>query len=428
MALLLIAVAGVLTAGAVSVLMARSGMVEQMSAASQRRIALENSKALAQEFILERVMRAPSGGPFECNLSPASLGGITMPAWGAAPLQTVGPLDDVNIFDPGNGGGYKMETTATVRDGESSFERKYIVRSRSPVLAGNLLTLQTPASGFISVSALDVDGSAFVWAPSGAMTFTPDSYSKPGSSATVSFQNSAGTTLMPANLAIPQQIANPRMGLGVSSAIYAGQFDAINNNTAAANSSYAKVTSGAYTLVDGDDPDNDNVDGITCDGDGVVTITLATIELGNVYIPGNVSTLILDGQTTLNDTAADAMSSILIVVDQSASATRLDHVTLNNHNSRRFALAVKSAPGASNLPMQFTTGAANWRLLLELENTPILVTSTGIATIRGGIRTDRSVNLDSSAITGGLKLTLDSDPKYLERLATRTAWIESYAQ
>jgi hypothetical protein len=428
MALLLIAMAGVLTAGALSVLMARSGMVEQMTTASQRRLALENSKALAQEFMLQRVMTSSAGSTFEYSLSPPSLGGITMSAWSSPPMQSTAKVDDVNHFDPGNGDGYKMDVTATVSDGESNFERKYIVKSRSPVLAGTLLTLQAPASGSISTSAVDVDGDAFVWQPVVAMTFTPDSYSVPDTAAatTVTFQNSAGSTLMAPNLALPRQITNPRSGLQAPY-IYSGEFDAIRNNNAAANSSYAKVIPGA-PIVNGSTPDSDGSDGIICNGTGTVTITLATLELGNVFIE-DVGTLVLEGQATAYNSAADIMSAILIVVDQTGAGTLLNTITLNNHNSRRVAVAVKSTPSTTTSTLvQFVTGTANWRLLLELENTPIRVTSPGIATIRGGIRSDRAVNLDTSSITGGLRLTLDSDPKYLERLATRTAWIESYTQ
>ncbi|MGH8046395.1 MAG: hypothetical protein ACREKL_04045 [Chthoniobacterales bacterium] len=426
MAVLLIAVAGVLTAGAIGVLMARRGMVEQMLVASQRRISLENSKALAQEFMLEHVMISASGSGVEYSLSPASLGGITMPSWNSAPLQSVQKAAGVNHFNPGNGDGYTLDLTATVRDSASSFQRKYQVKSRSPLLAGTLLASQAPtitSGATISIGGLDVDGGAFIWRPGLSMTFTPDSYSVPDGSTAVTFANSAGTTLAPNDLALPLQIANPRNGAAL---IYSGQLDAINNSNAAANSSVAKVTSGAYKLVDGSVVDNDATDdGITCDGSGVVTITLSTLELGNVYIPGEISTLILTGQTGANDSTADAMPSILIVVDQASTSSRdLTQITLNDHNSRRVDLAVKKAASVGNLPVQFSTSSANWRMLLELENTPVAVTAPGIATLRGGIRSDRSIILASGAI----RLTLDSDPKYLDQLATRTAWIESYAQ
>jgi hypothetical protein len=426
-ALLLIAVVGVLTAGAVGVLLARSGMVEEMSTAAQRRVALENSKALAQEFMLERVMTSSSGSAFEYSLSSPSLGGITMSSWNSAPMKSVEKAAGVNHFNPGNGDGYTLDVSATVRDGEAGFQRKYQVKSRSPLLAGTLLSSQTPtinSSASISIGGLDVEGGAFIWRPGISMTFTVDSYSVPDNATAVSIFNSAGTRLSASNLALPQQIANPRSGAAL---FYSGQFDAIDNSNTAANSSKAKVTSGAYTLVDGSVADSDATDGITCNGSGVVTIKLDTLELGNVYIPGEISTLILTGQTAQNDSTADDMTSILIVVDQAATSSRdLTQITLNNHNSRRLALAVKKSVSTGDLPLQFSTSSANWRMLLELENTPVVVTAPGIATLRGGIRSDRSVTLS----TGGshVRVTLDDDPKYLERLATRTAWVESYAQ
>ena len=56
LALLLIAVAGALTAGWIAVVTARSAMTEQMTAASQRRIALENSKALTRKVSSKMTM------------------------------------------------------------------------------------------------------------------------------------------------------------------------------------------------------------------------------------------------------------------------------------------------------------------------------------------------------------------------------------
>jgi hypothetical protein len=422
--LLLVAVVGVLTAGAVGVLAARSNMVEQTMAASQRRIALENSKALAQEFMIERVMTSASGGSYEYSLTPSSLGGITMPSWNTPAMKSTDKAQGVNHFNPANGDSYSLGLTATVRDGSSSFERKYEVRSRSPIFSGTLLTSQTPtisSSATITIGGLDVDGSAFIWRPGLAMAFTPDSYSVPDDSTALTFSNSAGTVLAPLNLALPRQIANPRSGAAL---FYSGQFDAIDNTSTAANSLTANVTSGPYTREEGSVLDNDNADGVVCDGNGVVTITLGTLELDNVYIPGEISTLILEGQPTAGDSIAGAMTAILIIVNQAATSTRdLTQITLNNHNNRRVDLAVKKAASVGNLPVQFSTSLASWKLLLELENTPIAVSTTNGATICGGIRSDRSVILTA----GALKLTLDSDPKYLDQLATRAAWVESYS-
>jgi hypothetical protein len=423
LALLLIAVVGVLTAAALSLHIARTRMVEQAFTAVERRLALENAKALAQEFFLERVMTSTTGADFDLDLG--SLGGISVPGWGAAAMQSVQKVAGVNHFNPGNGDTYTLALTVTLNDGESDHERRYEVRSRSPLLAGTLLASHTPTivpGASLAIGGIDVDGGAFVWVPGLGMTFTPDAYSVPDDSTAVTFSNSAGTALAALDLALPRQIANPRAGAAL---FYSGQLDVIDNAAAAANSLAAKVTSGPYTLVNGSVADADATDGITCDGAGVVTINLGELELGNVYIPGEISTLVLDGQPLSGDTAADAMTAILVVVNQPATSSRdLTQVTLNNHNSRRVVLAVKKESSVGTLPIQFTTAQAAWRLLLELENTPVAISTTTAATLTGGIRSDRSLLLSA----GTLRLALEADPKYLDQLASRTAWVESYSE
>lgn len=419
--LLLIAVAGILTAAWVTLISARSGMVEQMATAVQRRIALENSKALAQEFMLERVLPSASGSAFDYNLSDPGWGGISVPAWDSAPLLSTQKAAGVNHFNPGNGDGYTLDLLASVRDGNASFQRKYQIKSRSPLLAGSLLLSQTPTlspAALIDIGNLTVMGGAFIWNPNLSMTFTTSSYSMPEGGSAVTFANSSGGSTLPMNnLALPRQIANPRSG---GALFYSGQFDAINNLHPAANSSTAKVTA-AGIVVDGSTVSSSN--GVSCDGNGNVTITLNAPDLGNVYIPGEISSLTLEGQNVANDAVADDLPAILIVVDQSLSSTRdLAYINLTQYNSRRVDLAVKKASAIGKLPVRFITPSTTWRLLLELENTPILLITINTITVQGGIRSDRAITL-----IGGALLTLENDPKYLERLSTRTAWIESFA-
>ena len=84
---------------------------------------------------------------------------------------------------------------------------------------------------------------------------------------------------------------------------------------------------------------------------------------------------------------------------------------------------MKKAASTGNLPVNLPTASAAWRLLLEIENTPVALTAAGTAIIQGGIRSDRTVALSG----GALSLILETDPKNLDRLATRTAWVESFA-
>jgi hypothetical protein len=435
LALLLIAVAGLLTAGWIALISARGNLVEQNAAAIQRRIALENSRALAQEFMLERVLPSTAGAAFSYDLPDPGWGGLSIPAWNSAPLLSVQPAAGVNHFNPGNGDGYTFDPVdesghyVTLRDGDANPERKFQIKSRSPLLSGTLLASQRPTldpSASTGFSGLDVVGAAFLWTYPTAASFTVSSYSTADGVSNLSLTNSAGSDISLNNLALPRQIANPRGG---GAAFYDGQLDALDNSTAGANSSFAKA---AVAAVNGSLVDPDDSDGITCDGAGNVTVTLNKPGLGNVLItagwpnpgdppiPGGVSTLTLIGQPTVGDAVADDLPAILILVD--ITSGNLPTISLSQHNSRRLVLGVKKAATAGSLSLRFTTTAATWRLMLELENSPATLTTAGIVTLQGGIRSDRAV-----AISGGsARLTLETDPKNLSRLATRTAWVESY--
>lgn len=419
--LLLMVVLGMLTAGWISLMSARSGMVQQMEAAIQRRVAFENSKALAQQFILERVMVSSSGASFTYEFPQAGWGGINVPAWNSPSLTSFDKAAGFNHFNPGNGDGYtNAPLLVTLFDGDANPERKYHVKSRSPALSGTLLTSQKPTlapAASIALNGMTIVGHSMVWTPNLSMPFRTSSYALAPGSGLYSFVNSSGNPIAPLNFATPREIANPRTGSGP---FYTGEFDVINNAHGAANSLAAKAMADGM-VVDGSVASSTN--GVVCDGSGAVTINLATQGLGNVYIPGKISSLTLEGQNPPNDVAANDLPAMLIVVDQTASSTRdLMSLSLTKHNHRRVVLAIKKSTSASSLPIQFSTASPQWRLLLELENVPITFSSTGIITLQGGIRSDRSV----TASSGSAVLKLETDPKYLERLASRSAWVESF--
>jgi hypothetical protein len=427
MALLLIALVGSITAAGIAVLMARSGMVEQTAAAAKRRIALENSKALAQQFVLQDVIPSTSGATYAHTLADPTWGGITVLPWSGAPMLATQRVGRANHFNPGNGDGYVMNIPIAVSDGSNPGDatkwlvRTYHVMSRSPLLAGTLFASQTPDTA-VSIGPFDVDGGAFFWRPTQSMTLTPNSYSIPDSASTVTFTNSSDTahSLLASNLALPRQIANPRSG---GEEFYDGQFDVMKNSSSAANSFWTKTPVTFHDvnplLIDNDATD----DGVTCDGAGAVTVTLENPRLGSIRISGNATTLTLQGQTIYSETNATSdRPTVLIVIDQTSVSPGLTAIRLNLNNSRRLVVAVKKVSGSVNV--DFTTAPAAWRLILEAEQTPVTFSASGIAEMKGGIRSDRSVLLGS----GGVRLILETDPLALDRYTSRNAWVESYEQ
>ncbi len=127
---------------------------EAIKPAINRRIILENSRALATEYLLENVL------PFSYHDAP-TINFDALDGWGAFSLapsgQTLVPLNSttvqhgvaggvsfgqVNHFAPGLGGGFQSVISGTLSDGESDYGWAFYAKSRSPVFAGDLLTIQ----------------------------------------------------------------------------------------------------------------------------------------------------------------------------------------------------------------------------------------------------------------------------------------------
>ena len=325
LALLLIAVAGALTAGWIAVVTARSAMTEQMTAASQRRIALENSKALAQEFMLERVIPSISGIAFSYNLDDPAWGGISVPAGVVRRCNSIIKAAGVNHFNPGNGDGYTLDLPVTVRDGDANPLRKYQIKSRSPLLAGTLLSSQTPTitpSASIAIDSLAVSGAAFVWRPStlhdlhGELLFHPGRrhcrvvhklrQQPPGDEQSLAAPPDRQPTHRRCTFLhrpARRHRQHPSRGQLLDHQSHFGRWR-----------------------------HRERLDALLIERrrlrrNGNVTITLSDPALGDVYIPGEISTLTLTGQATINNAAADDLPAILIVVAQPSGAAGISRAS-----------------------------------------------------------------------------------------------------
>lgn len=420
--LVLMIVGGALMAGWLSVLGTQTNYVEQFEVASNHRIAYDNADAVAREYMLSQVLASSSAAGATVTLD-GGWGSVTIPASTGTPLtSTVQPT--VNHFNPGNGDGYTLDVSVQIDDGTgmpTAANRLYQAKSRSPILSGDLFigdnpTLTPGADSSVSGS-INVSDRTFLWVPNSPNTFslTTSSYTGPAT-AQVTLHNSGGDTVLMSNFPFVKLTS----GYVNGAPSYAGNIDVVRNSSGI-NSLYAKVTEGTYIDVDGSAVQSSQ--GVSSDGAGNVTINLLDNDLTNVFVEKNVTSLTLTGQSTDTDyETAGNQAAILILVNQSSG--NLTSVQLTNRNNRKLVFAVKKST-ASTLAFSAPQASSGvWRSIFTIENTPTTWTIPAGQTLslEGGIQSDRAV----SATGGGISISIESDPKLLERYTARDGWVEGY--
>lgn len=165
--------------------------------------------------------------------------------------------------------------------------------------------------------------------------------------------------------------------------------------------------------------------GVALTNAGLVYVDLDSTAAVHTVITGPVTSLILAGQEdTTSFTNAAALSPIVISC-VGTGATSLSSITMEGRNNRPVILALHQ-PGdyvTSSLNFTGTTAFPTWRSIIELEGHALNVNTSTVsaATLIGGIRTDRSIN-----VSGGT-LTLDRETDLvtsLQGIASRQAWLE----
>jgi len=417
--------------GWMSVCTAQINYGRALEQASNRRIAFTNADAVARQYMLNKVLAATSAAGADVTLDGG--GRLVVAASTGTPLTSTTPAT-YNHFNPGNGAGYTSDVSAQIDDGSglpAIANRLYQAKSRSPVLSGDLFigerpTLVPSANSSVSGSLDVVNGRTMLWMPNSPNSFslTTQSYTAPAG-AQIVLRNSSGSQLLMSNFPFVPVTSGQTTNGSIS---YAGALDVIHN-TSGINSLRAKIEGNSdTTTVDGTlATTTATTPGITCNGTGTVTIDLADPYLRNVLITGNVSTLILQGQSTADDYAyADSSErAILVLVDQTTTSPDLTTVQMTQRNARRLVLAIKKTTGTAAVNFDVpNAGTGSWRAILTLENTPVTWTLAGGATqsLVGGVQTDRAMAVPS----GALSISWETAPEYLEQFTARDGWVEGY--
>jgi hypothetical protein len=450
MGLVITAMATLGIAAWLSLLSARGAYIEGIEVSANHRVAKMNANAAVEEFLYRNYLTKSSTIGTTITL-PDNSATISIPASNLPPLGSYSLPGGVVTTGMANGYGYHVElpvsnTIKVDHDNDpsttpldSTYTRNYLLKSRAPQLAGDLMVMHKPTI----TSGVDDDldgyiriyGNTVLWAAEWPHTVDSNvrseryiTYTPATPTGADKIKDLSGNWVPPTNYALMPTTG----GDYGSSNGYSGTLNVVDPGATATWSMKNYVLGNSHIALSGDVA-FDSGRGAKSDGNGNIDITLGDIHLTNVLISDHVDTINLRGQTD-DASFADAglRGAIMIVYVQTGSSTdELSHLNLYGRNNRRVSLGLKREDyNADEVHMAFRNANTNpsWRLILTSENMRIREAHTpdGTVTMFGGIRTDRDFRWD---IYGSkiLEIHKETDPKLLERLVPRTAWLESYA-
>jgi hypothetical protein len=434
LAMVIVLIGGLAMTGWIVLLGARAHYTEQQGAAVQRRVAENNARALTRQYLLEKVIASStgSGGTFYTGVGNATWGESSIPAWTEAAMSSTEFPAGNNLVSPASGYPYADVFLPSIWDGASrdssndpiTITYKAYVNSRSPLLSGDLFVVHTSASPISVSGSLHVNGRSVIHGPGSPNTyaFTTEDFAVPAGTTGFALQNASATWLAGSNLPMVPTTAGPSgTNLG-----YDGNLAVVKNVDNPGNSLYHKLTGGSFNYIPVSGATSTNNRGVVSDGSGAVSITVNDDFMSNVIIT-DATAVTLVGQTGTDVTNADLLPGVMILVIQDSGAADLTTVTCQDENGRRLYLAIVKTTTTTPVQVTFTSGLAsmNWRMGTTAEGTPIVLNKTvgGTLDLEGGIRTNASVTVASgTAVT----LSKESDPKLINRLADRRAWVELY--
>jgi hypothetical protein len=434
---------------------ANTGEVEEH--AMRRRVAASNSRAVIREYVLERMITSSIDAD-GLDFAPNGMNGwidASTAAWSGYPMESSTRLAGLNAFSMAFDYPYSklitvnagMKTLRSLEAGISDADRygssdsylRAYVRSRSPILGGDLLVvhrskLDTPVEPALTGN-LKVYGRVVHHVPGlSASSYTVRSQSittQPGVAVTISPQNLAGDPLLPSNLA-STPVTYGRVGAATD---YSGKLNVIDDAANGGNSLKTRITGIGSTIQNAGSAVHNDSRGYANPGTGIVTITPSTgptvPDLPSVIINDEVSEIIIEGQVEPALSYARLRPAMAVTYIQApASVTKLNTIRLRKQNNRRILLAIKqsgnSAGTAVNVIVEDSNPECVWNLVIVAENTPLNFSLTGGAThlkIFGGIQTDAPLTAPGGSSL--LSLHLQADPRGLIRLAPRAAWVET---
>ena len=460
--LLSLMIMGVTTLGVaawVTLINGRTAYSEASEDGMRRRVAIRNSREIAEEYLYRYAAAGGSGVaasyPVDPVNSPATpydpsepdiVEQVEVAAWSGAPFDSISEPGRMNRLSPADDTAYFQKFTIALGRGDHQVLRDFELRSRAPMFGGDLVTLHyptiDPTSNLRVRGNVEVRGRTVIWRPDIIDLYSTNRYSSDeyalvdDAYGEYDIYNPSGDQIRPSNFPFPPMTAG---AVSASNLGYNGQISTVENTYNTFNSMHAAPGSAPVTangLV------SSSQQGVVSNGAGTVTIDLNEPSLKKVYIHNDTSAIRLNGQITQTEfDDADSYSPLQIIIVQDASSQRnLSMIECYQRNNRRLVVGVKKSKNASDptsyLRVSFrwmnsnSTPFPTWRLVAISENSEIRFqhnTSNSQVTVYGGVRTDRGFYSHDSSSRKFI-LERETDPLGLESLllVDRNIWIESY--
>ena len=243
-----------------SLLDARSHQVEASFKALERRVALNNSRALAYQVLYSQNLHANGGLAADTVYSlPAGKGTATIKAFNQAPLKsTTTGSPSRNGATPGTSN--TTDVAVTLNDGLSNTPWIFRLRNYNPTLGGDLLSLHTPvdfanAAPLVSGN-LRVKGRAVFWDAIVADVsngIKADEYLLPNSIVgATTFSTTADLATLPLNY--PHYLRTT--GQSAGGPAYKGELELMSATINPQNSYEARIATGTPTKLNGSTPNS----------------------------------------------------------------------------------------------------------------------------------------------------------------------------
>jgi len=435
----------------------RAGEIEEHAA--RRRIASWNTRGVIREYALARAVTS-SLDDDGLSFDPLSGWSVTNAAsWSGYPMETNIRLAGLNgfsytwdypyskVFDT-ESGTYALDFVQAGNgqlDPDYSASASYLktyIRSRSPVISGDLLimhrsSLTTPVAPVVAGN-VSVRGRVLHFVPELAETeYTARSFRftappVPGGMG-LRPRNFAGDIIPPSNISWTPVTFGNAPGGGPD---FSGRLNIIDDPNNGGNSLRQKLASSGATLQLTGATALSDPRGFESDGNGLVTLTPSIgptnpADIPSIIVDSEVQEIVVEGQDDTNfaSYARYRPSMTLCYVQDAASTRKLQTIRLKKQNSRRIILAIKQEgpnPGTPvNVVVEDTHSVSNWHLVIIAENTPLIFyADSAVSTINlvGGIQTDAP--LTGPGTGQDLNLELETDTRGLIRMTPRAAWVE----
>ena len=477
---------------------ARAGDLEEHQA--RKRLSATNSEIMVRDYLLRRVLASngdpdglsgtSDGAAWSTTTAVAWDGHIQTSAavWNGYSMDSSTRLAGLNGFSPTFDYPYSKSisfvtnyrrlayATEVAQFSNDTTTWRGFLRSRNPVLGGDLLVLHRPTVNTTLPSVtgnVAVNGRVLHFAPDIAaasytarsLRFTAPAIMSGGVPASINVAPAdlAGAGLPWSNLTwTPLSCGNisgtnleaPSNGADWRLADLTGQLNFIDSTANPSNTLRAELIAGGSTLqttgsTNFSDSRGFNLvsTGSSPAGTGIATISPClgtTLDLPSVIITNDLTEMIIDGQTGTNLTSyAPFRPSFAVVYTQNATGRNLTTIRLRNQNNRRMILALKKDHRASwpapattpavNVIIESPVTTADWHVVILCENVPLTVTYAASATplyqatavrLYGGIETNAPLIFPASPRL--FEINLQTDTRGLIRMTPRLAWVETF--